>query len=187
MIGFVKEKFVDLVVETCHKLHVERFNLKHDDEQLLLKKDAIKKLAKRGVLDFPTQGMLAEWYNVHLSDFESLIHHGRWMSIKYTWETMPETVHQQCHAVSAYYWSLNPETTLYTGFSDHLHAHSWILKPNKVLLEPTPILRDVYFGYIHPEPEEFVKDEVDNILRLMDRAELPNTHRSHFEDIRDTL
>lgn len=185
MVKFIHDKFAELVVETCHKAHIERHGLEDEEHRFSNKKEAIKELVKREVLQVPTQAMMSEWYDVPHRDYQRLIDHGKWMSIKYTWETMACTVEQECHAVSAYYWSLHPETTLYTGFSDYLHAHSWILKPNKTLLEPTPILRDVYFGFAHPEPEEFVKDEVQNILRLIDSGLLSLKHRPHFEAIKN--
>ena len=80
---------------------------------------------------------------------------------------------QECHAISSLAWLKDPSLTMYTGiaymddFGDWVQ-HTFAVDTKNNVIEPTPMLRDTYYG--HPmsllETLKFVRDELQNIGNL---------------------
>ena len=138
------------------------------------KLQVIQRLVKKKILDYPTSGNLADWLDIQLNDLHFTEHYGEKIGTKYKRLYVETPVAQQCHAISALYWILNPNLELYTGFADKTHFHSWLIDgKEKTLLEPTPVERGSYFGYKSRDPIDFALREVNNICRLAEKRLIP--------------
>ena len=96
---------------------------------------------------------------------------------------------QECHAMSAYLWMLDPSIQIYNGFAlieeeivnSSWYHHSFVVKDN-IILEPTTLKRDKYFGIpLSPsETQTFVLGELTNIHRFADEFNICREFLSSF-------
>lgn len=62
-----------------------------------------------------------------------------------------DAVEQECHAITAYAWLKDRDLKIHSGlgYSEHLdgwYAHSFATNKKGKIIEPTPLIRDLYFG-----------------------------------------
>jgi hypothetical protein len=98
---------------------------------------------------------------------------------------VPYAIGQECHAVSAFHWALNKDRlNLFAGITDGCHSHSWtVCKLTGKIEEPTPIIRDSYFGAPVEDPETFLQTEMKNVLRLADAEKIPKEEFKKFAEL----
>ena len=137
----------------------------HEEEKELL----IYALGEKGVMTYATQATCVGLLRLDLSVLQSLVDHGEHLDdSKKTFA--PYTAEMQCHTSSALNWLLNPSLHLYTGLSCGEFHHSWLVDPKtEALVEPTPMIRDRYFGYRVVNPIDFVKEHVGFFPKLKGR------------------
>lgn len=77
-----------------------------------------------------------------------------------------------CHVATALNWVLRQDKyDICSGISEYYHAHSWlVLKDTDLVVEPTPVPREYYFGVLVNDPVEFVKEELPGIIRLNEKG-----------------
>jgi len=96
---------------------------------------------------------------------------------------------QECHAISAYLWMLDPTVQIYNGtalieeemVSSSWYHHSFVVKDN-IILEPTTLKRDKYFGVplSLSETQKFIMGELTNIHRFADEFNISKDFLSSF-------
>ena len=96
---------------------------------------------------------------------------------------------QECHAISAYLWMLDTSVQIYNGVAlieeemgnSSWYHHSFVVKDN-IILEPTTLKRDKYFGVpLSPsETQTFVLGELTNIHRFADEFNICKDFLSAF-------
>lgn len=96
---------------------------------------------------------------------------------------------QECHAISAYLWMLDPTVQIYNGVAlieeemvnSSWYHHSFVVKDN-IILEPTTLKRDKYFGIpLSPsETQIFVLGELTNIHRFANEFNISKEFLSSF-------
>lgn len=82
----------------------------------------------------------------------------------------------ECHAVSAMYMLLYPSRfELWSGVTDAIHAHSWVMYKgdSSTIIEPTPIIRERYFGVKVKDIDAFIEAELPRIRDIMKANKLP--------------
>ena len=82
-------------------------------------------------------------------------------------------INQQCHAVAAYEWLEDPTQKFIFGFSyidSAWYMHSFLKNSSGRIIEPTPLVRDIYWGreYSLAETKFLVAEEL-NKMRDLDR------------------
>ena len=82
-------------------------------------------------------------------------------------------IYHECHAVSSYIWLNNPHYHYVLGFAyendnDIWYFHSFLINDEGVIIEPSPIVRQVYWGRVmsFAETRIHVCEELDNIRNL---------------------
>lgn len=139
-----------------------------------LKFSIIKRLVVREILDEVTEGTLEDWLDTRLIDLHSVDRYGELLGKKLKRGYVDHPVYQQCHAITAMTWVLDPSLEIYSGYADKSHFHSWLVDgKEKTILEPTPISRDSYYGYKVKNPVEFALTEFDNICKLGEKKLIP--------------
>lgn len=173
---------IDAIANTHFQEACEYEQLDSQCKEMQERLELIKQLCYRDILDWPTQGLMLTWFDIEIEDLQAVLHRGQSVSTIQQWEVLDLAVTSQCHAMAAFHWVMNPRWTIYTGFSDKTHFHSWLIDDRQRLCEPTPILRDTYYGYPHHQPLEFVEHEYKNIQRLFSDALLPSALKEDFEN-----
>ena len=145
------------------------------------KHDVIIKLAETGVVSCLTNATVHDLLDIDLFDLNAVAEHGKMLTPRKV-EIIDYAVEASCHAVAAFFWVLNQHLELYNGFSDATHYHSWLYYPRtKVVFEPTPILRDTYYGYHVDDPEEFIAIELNNVRSMLATGQLPRLLAASFD------
>lgn len=134
--------------------HTEELKLKH-----------IENLVKSGLLTAETKGYVACWMEEDLDLFSALVRQGQYFE-GVTAHQHPWAIERCCHAVAFLAYLCDPALKIYTGFSCHMFSHSWLVTPQREIVEPTPIERSVYFGY-PVEPISFGKMHQDWIEQVI--------------------
>ncbi len=132
---------------------------------------ALKSLVRHGALDV-TQAIIADTRDVDLHELVYIAHHGKWVTCaspegRGTF-VGPYAVAGQCHALAVVHYLAAPARwQIWSGFADGHHFHSWLVhESGETLLEPTPILRDRYFGAPVPDITACLEAEIETITRL---------------------
>lgn len=80
----------------------------------------------------------------------------------------------QCHALASYLWLCNPSWKLYLGFgyqdeevpcNSSWYLHSFLVDTEGVIVEPTPLERDGYWGA--PLSGELLKNSIREELKVI--------------------
>lgn len=84
-------------------------------------------------------------------------------------EISPFAINQACHCISAYLAMNDNTLTLYTGYSlysDGWYYHSWCVNNDGVIIEATPIEREIYFGipFYNEDRIKFINEEKSNMI-----------------------
>ena len=178
-------KIISASIDEFKIIHANRYSV----EELNLKKCSIRSLCVNEHFDNPTQGLLNDWIeSFSTSDLIYLNLFGERMQKEVI--PAPIKIDQECHAMSALNWFLN-ETLgeekdkllhIYTGVSDKTHHHSWLYDETRnVILEPTCISRDEYFGYKVADPFRFFVNELNSIYRLIESKVIPESVATYFQ------
>lgn len=84
-----------------------------------------------------------------------------------------EAIEQECHALTAYAWLKDRNLKIHSGlgYSEHLdgwYAHSFSTNEKGKIIEPTPLIRDLYFGapLSNKRTLKMVLAELPNIKRI---------------------
>lgn len=146
---------------------------------------AITHLSEEGHLDWATNANIQDWLIIPLEELIALIRDARYFPVNDNkCITVPSPVAQECHAVTAYTWMCNPSLDIYTGISDKTHAHSWLIDPRtNTLHEPTPIIRDCYYGFKVTDPYQFVFEEYENVTRLRQAEHILDRDEMTFDEL----
>jgi len=167
-------------------------NPKYDTHSDLIRAHLIVDMSKKGL--FTPFDILdeEEMFERPIHDLREILLYGRSFGQDETFLYAPKVVANQCHVVSSFYWvifksnlSYNPrpesEPEIYTGLSDNRHLHSWLyFKQNKICLEPTPLIRDAYYGTNVVDPFRFVLEEYNNIQKVIATGVFPKSDVSCF-------
>lgn len=159
-----------------------------NDREFKLKKQLIRYLCIQDYFDSPTQALIVDWVK-SFSVSELILMCRKGGVFNCSANTAPYAVSGQCHALTALNWFLN-ETLgstkdenlyIYTGVADKAFHHSWLYDAKRsVILEPTHIDRETYFGYWVQDPFQFFTHELVNIFRLIDTGEIDDTVGQYF-------
>jgi len=132
------------------------------------KKQLLIALSERNELVHPDEELIEDWLRVDLNELIRLCNHGRAFDLnRVNVLNVNSPIENECHAVTALNWILNPELKIYTGFSDRTHYHSWLYDPEtQIIYEPTPYKREHYFGFHYTQSIDFVIDEMEAVYRF---------------------
>lgn len=132
------------------------------------KKQLLIALSERNELVHPDEELIEDWLRVDLNELIRLYNHGRAFDLnRVNVLNVNSPIENECHAVTALNWILNPELKIYTGFSDRTHYHSWLYDPEtQIIYEPTPYKREHYFGFHYTQSIDFVIDEMEAVYRF---------------------
>lgn len=132
------------------------------------KKQLLIALSERNELVHPDEELIEDWLRVDLNELIRLCNHGRAFDLnRVSVLNVNSPIENECHAVTALNWILNPKLKIYTGFSDRTHYHSWLYDPEtQIIYEPTPYKREHYFGFHYTQSIDFVIDEMEAVYRF---------------------
>lgn len=132
------------------------------------KKQLLITLSERNELVHPDEELIEDWLRVDLNELIRLCNHGQAFDLnRVSVLNVNSPIENECHAVTALNWILNPELKIYTGFSDRTHYHSWLYDPEtQIIYEPTPYKREHYFGFHYKQSIDFVIDEMEAVYRF---------------------
>ena len=139
------------------------------------RRNAICKLCENDIFEMPTQGLLTEWLiDFSTSELVKLIRHGKDIS-NLPRQTALISIPGECHSTSVLNWFLNEVSednkknlSVYTGIADKAFAHSWLVdEDEQIILEPTPVDREIYYGFRVEDPMRFFLSELNTIFGLM--------------------
>jgi len=138
------------------------------------KKQLLIALSERNELVHPDEELIEDWLRVDLNELIRLCNHGRAFDLnRVNVLNVNSPIENECHAVTALNWILNPELKIYTGFSDRTHYHSWLYDPEtRIIYEPTPYKREHYFGFHYTQSIDFVIDEMEAVYRFYKEAKV---------------
>jgi len=145
----------------------------NDTEENRSKLPMIRGLVENGALDWPTQALIHEVLSIHTSDLQHIHGRGRPYSAEKIFY-LPTGIAGDCHAMAAFGWVMDQKLCIVNGFADKTNYHSWLYNAEKdVVIEPTPIERYAYFGYIVEDKVRFVINELSRISDLFIEGQLP--------------
>lgn len=178
----VLAKWESVLLDEYYKIILSRFP-EMDTLVNTHKKEIIKQLVGKEALACHASGEFHNCLDVPLEELLLINQKGVFIPNTVSIKLAEFHVAQECHAVSALGWCLNPKLKIYTGFSDRTHFHSWLLdEAENILWEPTPADRDVYFGHHVTDVELFVLTEVGNIERLYDAGKVTQENYAAFKE-----
>ena len=68
-----------------------------------------------------------------------------------------------------------------TGIADGWYHHSWLYnKERNLIVEPTPMVRDSYYGYEVQDLKLFTAIEHEDVLQLIRRGDLPADYTTAY-------
>lgn len=142
-------------------------------------------LIKAGALDV-TQVIVGDTRGVHLAELKHIAECGRPVQLIPGGQGLfkgPHAVQGECHALAVLHYLLAPtKWQLWSGFSDGHHFHSWLVRlDGTALLEPTPILRERYYGAPVPDPVTCVRNEQENLAQLHQDGLIADGVYRHYE------
>ena len=138
------------------------------------KRQLLIALTERNELVHPDEELVEDWLRIDLNELIRLCNHGQVFNLnQVNILNVNSPIENECHAVTALNWILNPELKIYTGFSDKTHYHSWLYDPEtRIIYEPTPYKREHYFGFHYTQSIDFVIDEMEAIFRFYKEAKV---------------
>jgi len=156
---FLISKYIDRVI--LEKGPMQRLSAEYKQQLLIA-------LTERNELVHPDEELVEDWLRIDLNELIRLCNHGQVFNLNQaSILNVNSPVENECHAVTALNWILNPELKIYTGFSDKTHYHSWLYDPEtRIIYEPTPYKREHYFGFHYTQSIDFVIDEMEAIYRF---------------------
>ena len=164
-------------------------DLNEDEHQKLT--DAIAKLIERLEVEYVSgseerPSHIEDLYHLGYETILDLVENGKSFGEDVTIEHNDIVLEGECHAVSAMYMLLCPSHfELWSGITDATHAHSWVMfKGDKtIIIEPTPIIRDRYFGVEVKDVDAFIEAELPRIRNIMKAGKLPDAIEKKLKDI----
>ena len=173
----VKRSLIGLLDRASLQSHFARLckeDRKYNTTENEIKLAIVGRLVERQVLQDCTQGYLADWLAIRLPDLHRIEKEAIKIGLKYRRVYAETPIDQECHAIASLFWALDTRLEIYTGMSDGVNYHSWLIDGrDKRLIEPTPIIRNHYHGFRVHDPIDFMLAETENVIRLGEKGLLP--------------
>ena len=146
---------------------------------------AVAALIRAEALDV-TQVIVGDTRGVHLAELNHIAECGRPVQLVPGGKGFfkgPYAIAQEYHAAAVLHYVIDPKKwQLWSGFSGGHHFHSWLVRlDGTALLEPTPILRERYFGAPVADPVACVRNEQENLAQLYQDGLIADTVYRQFE------